>query len=347
MYKHFKILILSLLSLLLLPLALSEICEPYETYSITSVLPGSGWAFIVVHHSEWICETIAGEQTLRRNMPDGEYNLYYLFNGSNLLFLGKSNPLLGEPLIVTDINGTIYILQKSEEVVPYRNVTLVINGEARNLTITAKRVELKVYRFDGCASLVWNCTKVELQNGTIISPCEGNILTYFFTKSFPRNLSGIKGELRNGFLTFANSSYNIPVAEFEKYFKFSNDRTLETISAMRALPLGKGLLIYYPGEVKRRMGSFLSELPLVFYYGGGNLRHLEMSTEMQDVPECREHSQQNLSLNETSQTESTGGRICGIGTLLLLIILPLVWRHFRRKNKMNNKPKEARRLLEG
>jgi len=201
MYKAFKIpLFLALLLLSSFSLASSETCEPYEVYSITSVLPGDSWAFIIVDHSEWICETIAGEQTLRRNMPDGEYDLYYLFNGSDLLFLGKSNPLIGEPSIVVDVNGTFYVLQKSEEIVPYRNITLFINGEVRSLTITAKKVELKVYRFNGCASLVWNCTKVELQNGTVTSACEENSISlHFFAESLPKNLPGIRGELQEDF----------------------------------------------------------------------------------------------------------------------------------------------------
>lgn len=116
-------------------------CIPHETYSITSVLQGDGYAFIVIHHSEWICEEIAGEETLRRNMPDGKYDLYYLFNGSDLLFLGKSNPLLGEPAVVAKINGTFYILKRKQTIVPYKNVTITINGETKNLTLTAKKTK--------------------------------------------------------------------------------------------------------------------------------------------------------------------------------------------------------------
>lgn len=119
--------------------------------------------------------------------------------------------------------------------------------------------------------------------------------------------------------------------EFKKYFKSSTNETAEVISNMRALPLGRGIFVYYPGEVKRRVGSFLSELPIMFYYDEETLRHLDMNTDMQELPECRVHLQQNLSLSETSKTESTKEKICGVGTLVLLIILPLVWRHFRRK----------------
>ncbi|MDI3475688.1 MAG: hypothetical protein PWQ95_1416 [Thermococcaceae archaeon] len=240
-------------------------CTPYETYSITSVLQGDGYAFIVIHHSEWVCEEIAGEETLRRNMPDGEYDLYYLFNGSDLLFLGKSNPLLGEPSIGTKINGTFYILQLREETVPYGNVMMIVNGEARNFTITASKTEMRVYRFDGCADLVWNCTKAELQNGTVVSDCtESPVLDYFFREG-NESLEGIRGEINDGFVTFPNLNYKIPVSEFERYFSdfFDNKGLSKVLSALYALPVDGGILIYYPGEIRVEKSGFLSELPLV------------------------------------------------------------------------------------
>ncbi|AEC52640.1 hypothetical protein PNA2_1725 [Pyrococcus sp. NA2] len=337
MYRQFKISFLVLL--LVFPLVSGGSCEPYETYSITSILPGNGYAFIVVHHSEWICERIAGEETLRRNMPDGEYDLYYLFNGNNLLFLGKSNHLLGEPSVVAEINGTFYILQHREEIIPYKNITLIINGEARKLTITAKKIEMKVYRLDECANLVWNCTRVELQNGTIISNCKENpILNYFFTGNTRRSLVGIRGKLQGGFLTFANSTYKIPVTELERYFLsfLNNNEMPKALSTLHALSLGGGILIYYPGEIKIGKGSPLLELPLIFFYDGENLRHLDMSTDMQELSECggrfpvckldgtppMEKSQKQST--NSNQTESNKKEACGIGTLLLLMITPLV-----------------------
>lgn len=332
MYNHFRISFLVLL--LVLPLVSGETCEPYETYSITSILPGNGYAFIIVHHSEWICEMIAGEQMLRRNMPDGEYHLYYLFNGSNLLFLGRSNPLLGEPSIVAEINGTFYILQRREEIIPYKNITLIINGEARKLTITAKKVETRIYRFEGCADLVWNCTRVELQNGTIISNCkENSILNYFFTRNTERSLEGIRGKLQGSFLAFANSTYKIPVSEFERYFSsfLENNELSKALSTLYALPVDEGILIYYPGEIRAEKGSFLSELPLVFFYDGENLRHLDMSKDMQELSECNPNQTDTLSMEKSrnrstnlNQTETSKKEICGIGTLLLLMIMPLV-----------------------
>ncbi|WP_225807189.1 MULTISPECIES: hypothetical protein [Thermococcus] len=315
MYNHFRISFLVLL--LVLPLVSGETCEPYETYSITSILPGNGYAFIIVHHSEWICERVAGEETLRRNMPYGEYDLYYLFNGSNLLFLGRSNLLLGEPSIMAEINGTFYILQRREEIIPYKNITLIINGEARNFTITAQKTETRVYRFEGCADLAWNCTRVELQNGTVVSNCtESPVLDYFFAEN-RRSLEGIRGEIHDGFVTFPNSNYKIPVFEFERHFSdfFEGKELSKALSALYALPVDGGILIYYPGEIRAEKGSFLSELPLVFFYDGENLRHLDMSTDMQELPECNPSQ---------AQTEKNKKEICGIGTLLLLMIMPLV-----------------------
>ena len=336
MYKSFKILFLVLLLLFLYPLVSSETCEPYEIYSITSVLPGDSWMVVVVHHSDWVCEMIAGEQTLRRDLPDGEYDLYYLFNGSNLLFLGRSNPLLGEPSITAEINGTLYILQHKEELVPYKNITLTINGEVRNLTITAKKTETKLYRFDECASLVWNCTRLELQNGTVISNCKGNpVLNYFFTGNPTRSLPGIRGKLQDGYIMFVNSTYRIPMAEFKKYFSsFPKDKIPKVFSTLHALPFDGGILIYYPGEIKVKMGSFLSELPFVFFYDGENLRRLYMSMDMQELPVCKSNStltlkksqNQSTSLNTKNQAEINKREICGIGTLLFLTFMLLVWK---------------------
>lgn len=305
-----------LLSLFSSPFVSGGRCiPPYEAYSITSVLPGGGYAFIVIHHSEWICGEIAGEKALRRNMPDGEYDLYYLFNGSDLLFLGKSNPLLGEPSIVTKINGTFYILQRREKTVPHGNVTLIVNGEVRNFTIAARRIETRVYRFDGCAEMVWNCTRVELQNGTVESDCtESPVLDYFFAGN-TGSLEGIRGgKINDGFVTFENLNFRIPpVSEFERYFSdfFEGKELSRALSALYALPFDKGILIYYPDEIRVEKSGFLSELPLVFFYNGKNLRRLDLSTGIQELPECRE------TLGQPDQE-----KVCGIGTLLLLALVP-------------------------
>lgn len=287
-YKSFKISFLVLL--LIFPLVSGETCEPYKTYSITSILPSNGYVFIIVHHSEWICERVAGEQTLRRNVPDGEYNLYYLFNGSNLLFLGKSNPLLGESPIVTEINGTFYILQRKQVVVPYKNITVTINGETRNITLTAKKTEMRVYRFDGCASLIWNCTILEFQNGTERAECNGTEILSYFTNTPQKRPSGVRGVIENGFMVFrlSNSTYKIPVTEFDRYVSgFFGSKTLNVLSTFRALPVGKGLLIYYPRDVKVNGSVFISELPLMFFYDGKNLTHIKMYVgSVQELPRC-------------------------------------------------------------
>jgi len=292
MYKSFKISFLILL--LIFPLVSGETCKPYETYSITSILPSNGYVFIIVHHSEWICERVAGEQTLRRNMPDGEYNLYYLFNGSKLLFLGKSNPLLGEPPIVTEINGTFYILQRKQMVVPYKNVTVTINGETRNITFTAKKIEMRVYRFDGCASLIWNCTILEFQNGTERTKCNRTEILSYFTSTPQKRPPGVRGVIENGFIVFrlSNLTYRIPVTEFDRYVSgFFGSKTLNVLSAFHALPVGEGILIYYPRNVKVNGSIFISELPLMFFYDGKNLTHIKMHVgRVQEPPRCGDFS---------------------------------------------------------
>ncbi|WP_209478229.1 hypothetical protein [Thermococcus stetteri] len=292
MYNSFKISFLVLL--LIFPLVSGETCEPYETYSITSILPSNGYAFIIVHHSEWICERVAGEETLRRNMPDGEYDLYYLFNGSDLLFLGKSNPLLDEPSVVAEINGTFYILQRKQMVVPYKNVTMTINGETKNLTLTAKKTEMRVYRFDGCASLIWNCTRLEFQNGTERTKCNRTEILSYFANTPQKSPSGVKGVIENGFIVFrlANLTYGIPVTEFDGYVSgFFGNKTLNVLSTLYALPVGKGILIYYPGDVKVNGRGPASELPLLFFYGGKNLTHLKMHVgSVQEPPGCGDRS---------------------------------------------------------
>ena len=272
------------------PMVLAEACEPHETYSMTSVLPGNGYAFIIVHHSEWICERVAGEETLRRNVPDGEYDLYYLFNGSDLLFLGKSNPLLGEPPVVAEINGTFYVLQRRQMGIPYKNVTLTINGETKNLTLTAKKTEMRVYRFDGCASLIWNCTRLEFQNGTERTKCNRTEILSYFANTSQKSLPGVGGAIENGFIVFRFTSltYRIPAAEFGGYVSgFFGNKTLNVLSALHALPAGKGILIYYPREVKANAGVPASELPLLFFYGGKNITELKMHVEsVQEPPGC-------------------------------------------------------------
>ncbi|HIP75261.1 MAG TPA: hypothetical protein EYH13_03815 [Thermococcus paralvinellae] len=247
-----------------------------------------------MHHSEWICERVAGEQTLRRNMPDGEYNLYYLFNGSKLLFLGKSNPLLGEPPIVTEINGTFYILQRKQMVVPYKNVTVTINGETRNITFTAKKIEMRVYRFDGYASLIWNCTILEFQNGAERTKCNRTEILSYFTSTPQKRPPGVRGVIENGFIVFrlSNLTYRIPVTEFDRYVSgFFGSKTLNVLSAFHALPVGEGILIYYPRNVKVNGSIFISELPLMFFYDGKNLTHIKMHVgRVQEPPRCGDFS---------------------------------------------------------
>ncbi|WP_193383868.1 hypothetical protein [Pyrococcus sp. NA2] len=52
-----------------------------------------------------------------------EYDRYYLFNGSEVLF---SNPSLREPSVVAKINGTFYILQRKQTIVPYKNIAITV-----------------------------------------------------------------------------------------------------------------------------------------------------------------------------------------------------------------------------
>lgn len=91
-------------------LVLGGRCIFYEVYLIIFVLFGGGYVFIVIYYFEWICGEIVGEKFFCCNMFDGEYDFYYFFNGSDLFFLGKSNFLFGELLIVMKINGIFYIL---------------------------------------------------------------------------------------------------------------------------------------------------------------------------------------------------------------------------------------------
>lgn len=54
---------------------------------------------------------------------------------------------------------------------------------------------MRVYRFGVCADLVWNCTKAELQNGTVVLDCtESPVLDYLF-KEGNESLEGIRGKL--------------------------------------------------------------------------------------------------------------------------------------------------------
>lgn len=58
----------------------------------------------------------------------------------------------------------------------------------------------------------------------------------------------------------------IPVSEFERYFSdfFEGKGLSKVLSALYALPVDGGILIYYPGEIRVEKSGFLSELPLVF-----------------------------------------------------------------------------------
>ncbi|AEH24545.1 hypothetical protein PYCH_08600 [Pyrococcus yayanosii CH1] len=211
-----------------------------------------------------------------------------------MLFLGRSNPLLGEPSVVTEINGTFYILQRKQRVVPYKTVTMAVNGEAKNFTFTAKKTEMRVYRFDGCASLIWNCTILEFQNGTERTKCNRTEILSYFANTPQKSPSGVKGVIENGFIVFrlANLTYGILVTEFEEYVSgFFGNKTLNVLSTLHALPVSEGILIYYPGDVKVNDGSSASELPLLFFYDGKKLIHLKMHVgSVQEPPECGDRS---------------------------------------------------------
>jgi len=135
------------------------------------------------------------------------------------------------------------------------------------------------------------------------------------------SLEGIRGEINDGFVTFPNLNCRVPVSEFERHLSdFIGDKELsKALSALYALPFDEGILIYYPGEIRVEKGGFLSELSLVFLYNGKNLKSLDLSTSIQELPECKE------TLNQPDQE-----RICGIGALLLLALVSLVSRKILR-----------------
>lgn len=138
---------------------------------------------------------------------------------------------------------------------------------------------MRVYRFDGCASLIWNCTILEFQNGTERAECNGTEILSHFTNTPQKRPSGVRGVIENGFMVFrlSNSTYKIPVTEFDRYVSgFFGSKTLNVLSTFHALPVGKGILIYYPRDVKVNGSVFISELPLMFFYDGKNLTHIKM-----------------------------------------------------------------------
>ncbi|MFA4701541.1 hypothetical protein [Pyrococcus kukulkanii] len=204
---------------------LANSCTPYEEYSVASVIPAGSGAFIVIKHSEFICKKIADEWVLRRNSPEGDYYFFYFLDeNGKATFLGKSYMLLEDPPIVAETNGSFYVLQRRERLIPYKNITLTVGGSPRNFTIMAKKIELKAYRLKGeCFRPVWNCAVLKFENGSATSNCP---------KNWP---SSIKTEMPGVQTTSTYSNYN------PKKF--------------RSVLLTPKSLVYYTEPIKTKLGS--------------------------------------------------------------------------------------------
>ncbi|NJE00493.1 hypothetical protein E3E42_01030 [Thermococcus sp. JdF3] len=280
----------------------------------------------------WTCEMVAGEWVSKLDLPDSNRNYYILTDGKEAFLLGSVNSLLTNTTPVGFINGTLYAVRVEEAKVPYRNVTVSINGEPHNFTLFKDVTVTEVYRFDdGCIERVSRCVVTEYSNGTVTKSCEGREINASHIRLPHKGLKGTPVELKGGTLTFT-----LGERRYALQLPGSINASSANFTAFRAR---NGVVIVSETPVRLPAGSGIEDAPLIFVPKNGVASPLKISmslgplvckppgTQTTNSVGLREtHSPPSGSTGRTKTPSGAGNKVCGPGLLVLLGALPLLRR---------------------
>ncbi len=310
MYKRFSFFffVISLLFFTFFTTGVSADCSPYELYSVDSVFNLNGWLLIRVSHWSYTCEIIAGEWMPRPPCaPPDEY--YLLTDGNKTILVGGIDP--STETFVGFVNETLYVLTLTNARIPYKNVTIAIDGVPHNFMLFKNVTVKTLYRFNGiCLDNVSTCRIVSYSNGTKINTCDG-FLWNASSLSLPNvSLTGVPVEAKDGRLYFTVGMKNYTVI-FPTGINISNLK----LSAFMAK---NGIVLINTGVIKVPAGTTLEEIPILFLIKDGTAQSAKILKLEEST--CKS---MNINTSESpykSATASSNNKktICGAGMVVII-----------------------------
>ncbi|WP_297535934.1 hypothetical protein [Thermococcus sp.] len=250
--------IIFVLLLLFLPV-ISADCSPYSIYSVDSIGTINGWLLLEIGENTYTCEMIAGEWTpVLVGMPN-EY--YILTDGSKTVFLGGTE--IGRETFLGFVNRTLYVLTVNRTHVPYKNVTITIEGVPHNFTLLKNVTVKTLYRFTGtCLENVSTCRIASYPSGTETNTCRG-LMWNISTFKLPRkSLQGVPVMVKNGTVEVFGGNYTLMLPEWV------NASTLK----LEAFKAKHGVVLINMEVIKVPAGESVEDIPLLFLVYGKTVR---------------------------------------------------------------------------
>ncbi|NJE49589.1 hypothetical protein [Thermococcus sp. 9N3] len=298
------VLVISVLSLLFLP-AVSADCSPYKIYSVDSISIINGWLLLGIGENTYTCEMIAGEWMPRPSCAVDEY--YILTDGSKAVFLGGTD--IGRETFLGFVNGTLYVLTVNRAHVPYKNVTITIEGVSHNFTLLKNVTVKALYRFNGaCFENVSACKIVSYPNGTKIDTCNGSVWNVSNYKIPGGSLTGVPVRIENGTVHFRlGRSYSLALPEGVN----------ASVLKLEAFKAKHGVILVNMGVIKVLAGEGVEDIPVLFVADNKTVR----SPKFMDLEKfvCAKGSANTTNSTANSVVENRGKKsICGPAFLVLL-----------------------------
>ena len=309
--------VLVILVLSLTPPAVSADCSPYEVYSVDSVFKVDGWLLVEVSHWSYTCEMIAGEWMPRPSCAVDEY--YILTDGSKAVFLGGTD--IGRETFPGFGNGTLYVLTVNRAHVPYKNVTITIEGVPHNFTLLKNVTVKTLYRFNGaCFENVSACKIVSYPNGTKINICKGSVWNVSNYKIPGGSLTGVPVRIENGTVHFRlRRSYSLAFPEGVN----------ASVLKLEAFKAKHGVVLVNMGVIKVLAGEGVEDIPVIFVADNKTAR----SPKFMDLEKfvCAKGGANTTSSTANSVVDNRSKKsICGPGFMVILTITAIVRKRLRK-----------------
>ncbi|ASJ10045.1 hypothetical protein A3L12_01410 [Thermococcus sp. P6] len=284
-------------------------CTPERDYGTFSVSTVDGWLLIEAGSVDWTCEIIAAEMTPRLDLPNSNRDYYILTDGRTAYLLGSYNDLLVDNPPVGFVDGRLHVIQNSTRKEPFRNLTVTINGEARNLTLLRSVTVSREYEFEGgCFRETASCRRVEYPNGTTERNCTGKI---------DASLLKPPSKYENGSPTVVSGEEVLFFLGGREYrIKIPEGINASTLN-LTAFKAKNGLVLVNRKLLSLPAGTGLDKAPLLFTVRNGTLVMLPVEGDFRE-----------LVCNGTATSSGNGRGICGPGVIVLLLISPLIIRTF-------------------
>ncbi|NJE54420.1 hypothetical protein [Thermococcus sp. 21S9] len=304
------VLVILVFSLLFLP-AVSADCSPYKIYSVDSISIIDGWLLLGIGENTYTCEMIAGEWTPVMIGVPSEY--YILTDGDKAVFLGGID--IGRETFPGFVNGTLYVLTVKRTHVPYKNVTITIEGVPHNFTLLKNVTVKALYRFNGaCFENVSTCRIVSYPNGTKINTCNMFIWNVSDYKIPGGSLTGVPVRIENGTVHFRlGGSYSLVLP----------GGVNASVLKLEAFKAEHGLVLVNRGAIKVPAGEGVEDIPVLFVADNKTVR----SPKFVDLEKfvCAKGGANTTSSTANSVVENMSKKsICGPGFVALLAVLGLL-----------------------